>query len=334
MPGLKHQSIVQILRDEPQLVVMFLGRAGFRLPSGAVPVIVDSDLSHRGPDIVKELLSDNVFLFHGMHEKVAVVVEVQTSRPNHERQLTWPCYVTSARAVYDCRAYMLVVAASRDALMGSDRVIEIGQPGFSFLPFISGHDRMPPPGGPFFGPELTMLHVLTGTLDLSIHEARMFALASIAEALPDRYRRYVHLIRIFTPRNARQELEQLMEDLFKDPFIDRFLEEGKQLGIERGMQQGMEQGMQQGMEQGMQQGMEQGMQQGMEQGKQQGMEQGKQLGRADSATRVLLTILAARGISIADQLRTRIAECADPDLLESWATRAATSTTIDEVFAS
>ena len=101
-----------------------------------------------------------------------------------------------------------------------------------------------------------------------------------------------------------------MEDLFKDPFIDRFLEEGRQLGIERGMEQGMQQGMQQGME------------------------QGKQLGRADSATRVLLTILTARGIAIADQLRTRIAECTDPDLLERWATRAATSTTIDEVFAS
>ena len=203
MPGLKHQSIVQILRDQPQLLVMFLGRSGFQLPSGAFPVIADSDLSHRGPRILKELRSDNVFLFQGEQ-----------------------------------------------------------------------------------------------ALDLSIHEARMFALVSIAEARPERYRRYVHLIRIFTPRHARQELEQLMEDLFKDPFIDRFIEEGKQKGME------------------------------------QGMEQGKQLGRADSATRVLLTILTARGIAIADQLRTRIAECTDPDLLERWATRAATSTTIDEVFAS
>ena len=294
MPGLKHQSIVQILRDEPQLLVMFLGSSGFLLPSGAFPVIADSDLSHRTPRMLKELRSDNVFLFQGMDEKIAVVVEVQTSRPNHKRKLTWPCYVTSAREVHDCKAYLLVVAAGRDALAASERVIEIGQPGFDLRPFVTGRDRMPPPGGPLFGPELTMLHILTGTLDLSIHEARMFALASIAAAKPDRYRRYVHLIRIFTPRPARQELEQLMEDLFKDPFIDRFLEEGKQ----------------------------------------EGMEQGKQLGRADSATRVLLTILAARGIAIADQLRSRIAECTDPDLLERWATRAATSSTIDDVFAS
>jgi len=302
VPGLKHQSIVQILRDEPQLVTMFLGRSGFRLPSGAMPVIVDSDLSHRDPGMLKELLSDSVFLYKAMEENVAVVVEVQTSRPKHEHQLAWPCYVTSARAVYDCKAYMLVLAASRGARTGSERAIEIGQPGFTFLPFVSGHGHLPPPGGPFFGPELTMLHVLTGTLDLSVHEARMFALASIRAAPPDRYRRYVHLIRIFTPRHARHELEQLMEDLFKDPFIDRFLEEGKQLGIERGMEQGMQ--------------------------------QGKRIGRAESAARVLVTILAARGIAIADQVRARITECTDPDLLERWATRAATCSTIDEVFAS
>ena len=64
------------------------------------------------------------------------------------------------------------------------------------------------------------------------------------------------------------------------------------------------------------------------------LEEGKQEGRTDSATRVLLTILAARGIAIPEQARARIAECADPDQLESWAARAATSTTADEVFAS
>jgi hypothetical protein len=120
MPGLKHQSIVQILRDEPQLLIMFLGRSGFLLPSGAFPVIADTDLSHRGPRILKELRSDNVFLFQGMGEKVAVVVEVQTSSPKRDRQLAWPCYVTSAREVHDCKAYLLVVAAGRDALTGSD----------------------------------------------------------------------------------------------------------------------------------------------------------------------------------------------------------------------
>jgi len=89
-----------------------------------------------------------------------------------------------------------------------------------------------------------------------------------------------------------------MEDLFKDPFIDRFVEQGREEGIE------------------------------------QGIEQGKRLGRTDAVAHVLLAILAARGIAIPEQTRARIVECADPDQLESWATRAATSTTVDEVFAS
>jgi hypothetical protein len=58
------------------------------------------------------------------------------------------------------------------------------------------------------------------------------------------------------------------------------------------------------------------------------------IGLVEGAARRLLTILTARGIAIVDQVRTPINECTDPDQLNKWATRAATSTTLDEVFAS
>jgi hypothetical protein len=60
MPKLKHQAIVQILHDEPQLVAMLLGHSGLMTPSGSYPVIADRDLSHRSPDLLKELREDNV----------------------------------------------------------------------------------------------------------------------------------------------------------------------------------------------------------------------------------------------------------------------------------
>jgi hypothetical protein len=62
MPGSKHQAIIQILRDQPQLVVMLLGRNGIKTPCGSYPVIAGSDLSHRTPRLLKELRADNVFL--------------------------------------------------------------------------------------------------------------------------------------------------------------------------------------------------------------------------------------------------------------------------------
>lgn len=222
MPELKHQAIVQILRDDPQLVATLLGHIGFMTPSGSYPVIVDSDLSHRRPGLLKELRADNVFLFPGMNETIAVVVEVQTTPPGDSRQRAWPCYVTSARAIHGCKAYMLVIATSEAVSNGSVELIEVGQPGFQFRPFVvGGHSSLPAPGGLVYGPEWTMLNILTDRLKLSTHEARMFALASIAPAPSDLREEYAHIILKCCPsETTRQALEDLMRTTFKSPFFD------------------------------------------------------------------------------------------------------------------
>lgn len=196
---------------------------------GSYPVIAGSDLSHRTPRLLKELRADNVFLFPGMYETVAVVVEVQTTRPDNRRLLTWPCYVTSARAVHGCKAYMLVIATSQAASFGSATVIDIGQPGFP-LPAVRRWrpPPLPPSGGLAFGPELMMLNILTGGFKRSTLVARMFALATIAPASRDRRLMYAQLILEYSRKNTkiRQALEELMEDYFKDPFIEGFVEKG------------------------------------------------------------------------------------------------------------
>jgi hypothetical protein len=300
MPALQHQAIVQILRDEPRLVAMLLGRIGIKTPSGSYPVIVDSDLSHRTPRLLKELRADNVFLFPGMYETIAVVVEVQTTRPDNRRLLTWPCYVTSARAVHRCKAYMLVIATSQAASFGSAALIDIGQPGFRFLPcVVGGHRRLPPGGGLVFGPELMMLNILTGGFKLSTHVARMFALASIAPASRDRRLMYAQLILEYSQKNTktRQALEELMEDHFKDPFIEGFVEKGRA------------------------------------EGRMEGRVEGRMEGRMEALAGALIAVLAARSFTVLDQVRAMITACADPDQLQRWTARAVTATTIDEVFA-
>jgi hypothetical protein len=289
MPNLKHQAIVQILRDDPHLVTMLLGHIGFITPSGSYPLIVDSDLSHRTSRLLKELRGDNVFLFPGLNETVAVVVEVQTTRPNDGRQRAWPCYVTSARAVHGCKAYMLVIATSRAASDGSVRLIEIGQPDFRFRPFVAGHVALPSPGGLVYGAELMMLNILTGRLKLSTHEARMFALASIAPADPDLREEYVAIILKCSSKRTRQALEELMSTTWKSPFIDAFRAEGRA--------------------------------------------EGRTEGRVEEAANDLFAVLAARGITVLGQSRALVSACTDLDQLREWLSRAATATTIEEVFA-
>ena len=233
MPGIPHEAVVEVLRNEPQLLAMLLGRLGVRLPSGSVPVIADSNLSSRDPDFMKTLLADNVFVFQGLRKKVAVVAEVQTARPKRSRSLAWPAYLANARAILRCDTVLCVFGLSADAVLGSLRTIMTGHPGFALSPLVTGHRMLPGPGGMAFGPELTVLNVLTGDLDLTTHEGRMLALVSIAPAPIERRERYTRYIRAVIPPAARDALEELLKTVIKDEFLDGILAQGEAKGEAR-----------------------------------------------------------------------------------------------------
>jgi len=61
--------------------------------------------------------------------------------------------------------------------------------------------------------------------------------------------------------------------------------------------------------------------------------EGRAEGQAEAAHKLLLGILATRGIAVPEAVSARIMACTDTDLLESWALRAVTAAGLDEVFA-
>ena len=81
MPSIEHESAAQILHANPQLVAMLLGTCGVTLPSGAIPLAADSNLSDRDPT---DLRSDNVLIFEGAGGRAP-----GSSEPAIQA-LTWP----------------------------------------------------------------------------------------------------------------------------------------------------------------------------------------------------------------------------------------------------
>ncbi|MGH3252078.1 MAG: hypothetical protein ACRDOI_38525 [Trebonia sp.] len=146
-----------------------------------------------------------------------------------------------------------------------------------------------------------MLNILTGRFKLSTHEARMFALASIKSESLDRREEYATIVLKCSTKKIRQHLEELMATHFKSQFIEAFRKQGIEEGIEEGIEQGIEQGIVRG--------------------------------RVEEAANALRTVLAARGIAVLDQASALIGSCVDPDEFKKWTSRAATATTIDQVFA-
>lgn len=64
----------------------------------------------------------------------------------------------------------------------------------------------------------------------------------------------------------------------------------------------------------------------------QGRAEGRAQGMAQGEAHILLRIMAARGLDVPERIRTRVAACADTARLEAWADRAATATSVDEIF--
>ena len=252
MPSIEHEAAGQILHADPQLAAILLGSCGVLLPSGAVAVTADSNLSDRDPT---DLRSDNVLIFEGIGGKVAVIAEVQKDKRDAGR-MRW--------------------------------LIRTGHPGFDLVPLVRGPGTLPHPGHPVYGPQLTVLNVLTGDLDLTNHAARMFALLAIAEAPAELREGYTRIIRAVAPESARAALEELMMTHLRDDFVDGFLDQGRAEGRAQGVAQGEAQ--------------------------------------------LLLRFMAARGLDIPEHIRARVAECADTARLEAWADRAATATSVDEIF--
>jgi hypothetical protein len=60
--------------------------------------------------------------------------------------------------------------------------------------------------------------------------------------------------------------------------------------------------------------------------------EGKAEGKAEGEARLVLRVLSARGLQVSAEIRERVLSCTDTSQLETWAERAATADSIDEVF--
>jgi hypothetical protein len=227
--------VVEILQNEPELVLQLLTCTGVRLhfATQVAATIADSNLSDRdadnGDDEVRSLFSDNVFVFYGDWHRVAVVAEVQSHRPDTERSLSWPAYVANARRRHRCDTLLMVFAITKVAARGSAKAIRTGHPGWDLIPLVSGIGKTPglPSEGGRFGAELVLLRIITRELTLGTHDARMFALSAVRSAPPERITRYARYLKVLAPPSARKALETMMRIELKDTFIDGWFNKGR-----------------------------------------------------------------------------------------------------------
>jgi uncharacterized protein (DUF1778 family) len=166
--------------------------------------------------------------------------------------------------------------------------IPTGHPGFDLAPLVIDSATLPDPGREAASPELVVLAVLTGALDLGQDSARRLVLARLAGLDASRLKTYTVFVLNAASESARQALEALMTTKFKDTFVDQLMAEGEAKGQAKG--------------------------------------------EAKGEARMILRVLAARGLKVPAEIRQRVLSCADTSQLEAWGDRAATAASVEDVF--
>jgi hypothetical protein len=227
MPSIRHEAPLELLRRDPQLAAVLLRGLGVAVPAGAAAVLAPADLSASVP---AELRADAVVVLSGTDgARLAVVVEVQL-RYDQDKRYSWPAYLTQVRAAQHCPAVLLVICPRAGTAARCRTLIATGHPGFELAPLVVDAATLPDSGAQGLGehPELVVLAVLTGALDLDRDDSRRLVLARLAGLDEGRLKTYTVFVLNAASHAARQAL--MTTAPYKNAFVDRLLAEGKAEG--------------------------------------------------------------------------------------------------------
>ena len=174
-----------------------------------------------------------VLLLDGGIPVRAIIVEVQLAVDPRKR-LSWPAYVTVARAVHGCPAGLLVVAPEPRVAGWCAEPIEIGVPGFVLRPPVLRRTAVPvvtDPGEAFRRPELGVLSAMAhgeGERGVTIATTLLPAIQGLED---DKARLYYDLVYNSLNEAARRVLEALMKGYeYQSDFARKYVAQGRAEG--------------------------------------------------------------------------------------------------------
>lgn len=161
MPSMAHEILVDLFKNRPSLAAEILVEVlDLSLPDYTEARIASADLTEIQP---AEYRADVVvILFHDGTPVRVVVVEVQLAA-DPKKRLSWPAYVTVARAVHGCPAALLIVAPDPAVAGWCAEPIATGVPGFVLRPPVLRRTAVPvvtDPGEAARRPELGVLSAM------------------------------------------------------------------------------------------------------------------------------------------------------------------------------
>ncbi|WP_405166202.1 DUF4351 domain-containing protein [Nocardia sp. NBC_01499] len=239
-----------------------------------------------------EYHADAVTLLEGTHGKLVVVTESQSAPPKRGKRRAWPAYVAIAQSQHNCDAVLVVIASTRATARACRRTVRTGHPGFDLDPIVIGPQNTPDPTNPAFDSVTPELTVLA-TLTNALDLDQDANRRMVLDNLAALDRETRTTYTRFVRQAASDAARKALEELMASPtYRDDWVD-----GL-------------------------------LDQGRAEGLDRG----RAEGEAKALLRILMARGLSVPDDIRTRIVSCLDTEQLEAWMDKAVVADSMNAIF--
>ena len=241
---------------------------------------------------LKQLLPDAVLASRSVEDPLVIVIVEVHLKIDEVKRRVWPQYTATAHGRYRCPVLLVVVTPSPRVERWARQTIVIG-PGHTMTPRVLGPTALPR----LDPPEVKRSPVL----------AMLSTLANVDD-----------------PQCAEQALETLEALASWDEDADGRLGDILQAALPKAVRRRMEKLMRTGKYEYQSDFAKKYFARGEEKGRVEG--------RAAGEARALLLVLGSRGIEVSAAAERRIEEERDDARFEMWIRRAATATTIDDVF--
>ncbi|MFC4063281.1 hypothetical protein ACFOWE_33790, partial [Planomonospora corallina] len=207
MPSPRHDSLIQLFRDRPHLVVEILrDLLGCDLPATPLVRLESTTFNTRPSDDIEADLV--VVLGPPADPAHAVIVEVQQDRSKDPRQLAR--YAAALWLLLGCDVTVLVVCPDARTAAHYARPVDSGLTGYRLQPAVLGPDAIPAitdPQQAAAWPELAAMAVMVHGRDRKVVEAFTAALAELPGEHAPQY--YEHAYSMSAPE-IRRLLEEIM----------------------------------------------------------------------------------------------------------------------------
>jgi hypothetical protein len=293
MPGIAHEALVQLVRRAPEIVPSLM----WPEEQVAIPALIHVTAAEFIDLNLPEYRADAVLALGGApgSPDQVLVVEVQLEVDKKKRR-SWPQYVTGLHARHDCPVGLVVIAPERRIAGWCREPIDLGFGCCVVRPWVLGPDDIPvidDPEQALAAPELAILSVAAHAAEPAGERVALAALQASAELDGERRLLYPDFVLGLLGQRARALLEQLMSS------APRYYSEIFQNHYDRGLAAGEA--------------------------------AGEAKGKAEGKAEMLLKLCVLKGFAPGEDERQKILTCTDPALLDTWAARVLTATSLRDV---